>query len=85
MYTRIGGVVSQDKAYTLGVLLKLVGVYEAEWGNLGLDIPEESISSCMFVLFFCLGEIQGHEAVCTNLATLRSRGPLLDASSPIRG
>jgi hypothetical protein len=71
MCARIGDVVGQDKAYTLGVVLKLLGMYEAEWGDLGLGMAEESLSACMFLLVTCLGGMRGYEAVWTDLATLR--------------
>ena len=71
MCARIGDVVDQDKAYTLAVVLKLLGMFEAEWGDLGLDMPEASISACMFLLLTCLGGMRGYEAVWTDLAALR--------------
>ena len=71
MCARIGDVVDQDKAYTLAVVHKLLGMFEAEWGDLGLDMPEASISACMFLLVTCLGGMRGYEAVWTDLATLR--------------
>ena len=67
----IGNVVSQDKAYTIKVLLKLVSMFEAEWSDLGLDIPLESICACIFLLLTCLGGMRGYEAVWTDLAALR--------------
>ena len=47
---RIGDVVSQNKAYTIQVVLKLVSMLEAEWSDLGLDISLESICACVFLL-----------------------------------
>ena len=68
---RIGDVVDQDKAYTLAVLLRLLDMYEAEWGDLGMAMLEEHLSVCMFLLVTCLGGMQEYEAVLTDLATLR--------------
>ena len=71
MCARIGDVVGQDKAYTIQVLLKLVSMFKAEWNDLGMDIPLESICACVFLLLTCLGGMRGYEAVWTDLATLR--------------
>ena len=57
MCTCIGDVVSQDKAYTIQVLLKLVSMFEAGWSDLGLNMPLESICACLFLLLTCLGGI----------------------------
>jgi hypothetical protein len=55
MCARISDVVDQDKAYTLASVMKLLEMFDAEWGDLGLDMPEASISACMFLLMSCLG------------------------------
>ena len=70
MNARIGDVVSQDKAYTIQVLLKQFSIFKAEWGDLGLDIPFESIRTCMFLFLTCLGGMRGYEAIWTDLAAL---------------
>ena len=46
MGARIGDIVSQDRAYTIGILLKLLSMFELEWSNFGMDMPLESICSC---------------------------------------
>ena len=51
---RTGDIVSQDRAYTLPVLLGLLEMYEEEWERLELEMPVNSISSCMFLLVSCL-------------------------------
>ena len=71
MNARIGDVASQDKAYTIQFLLKLVSMFEAQWSDLGLDIPLESICACIFPLLTCLGGMRGYEVVWTDLAALR--------------
>ena len=54
---RSGDIISQDRAYTLEVLLALLlEMYEEEWRRLGAAMPLESICSCMFLLVSCLGE-----------------------------
>ena len=46
-------------------------MFEAEWTDLGMDIPLESICACIFLLLTCLGGMRGYEAVWTDLAALR--------------
>jgi hypothetical protein len=55
MCARIRDVIVQDKVYTLAVLLKLLSMYEVEWGDLGMSMTEEHLSACMFLLVTCLG------------------------------
>ena len=52
---RMGDIVRQDRAYTIGVLLKMLGMFEAEYQDLGDDMPLQSIKACMFLLLTCLG------------------------------
>ena len=68
---RTGDIVSQDRAYTIGVLLALLEMYEEEWERLELEMPINSISSCMFLLVSCLGGMRGFEVVWTDLGALR--------------
>jgi hypothetical protein len=68
---RIGDVTKQDRAFTIQILLKLLSMYEAEFNDLGYDMPLESMYSCMFLLLTCLGGMRGYEAVWTDLAALR--------------
>ena len=60
----------QDRAFSIGVLLKLLTMYEQEYQDLGTEMPINSIWSCMFLLLTCLGGIRGYEAVWTDLAVL---------------
>lgn len=68
---RMGDVVSQDRAYTIEVLLALVQMFEEEWETHYLRIPLVSISACMFLLVSSLGGMRGFEVVWTDLAALR--------------
>ena len=52
---RSGDIVSQDRAYTLEVLLALLEMYEEEWQRLGLKMPLVSMCAFMFLLVSCLG------------------------------
>lgn len=46
---RIGNVVSQDRAFTLDVLLALLDMYEEEWQVHKYLIPKKAICTCMFL------------------------------------
>jgi len=67
---RMWDVVSQDRAFTIEVLLALVQMYEEEWETFYLRMPLVSVSTCMFLLVTCLGGMQGFGAVWTDLAAL---------------
>ena len=67
----MGDIVCQDRAYTIGVLLKLVEMFEGQWQDQGLDMPVKDINACMFLLVCCLGKIRCFEAIWTNLEALR--------------
>jgi hypothetical protein len=68
---RMGDIVSQDRAYSIQVLHKLLESYELEWQKHGYTIPLGIISSCMFLLVSCLGGMRGFEVMWTDLAALR--------------
>ena len=68
---RMGDIVSQDRAYTIQVLHKLLQSYEVDWANHGYAIPLGIISSCMFLLVSCLGGMRGFEVMWTDLGALR--------------
>ncbi len=51
----MGDVVSQDRAFTIEVLLALLEMYEEEWETYYLRMPLVSVSVCMFLLVTCLG------------------------------
>ena len=63
--------VSQDRAYTIEVLLALLEMFEEEWQRHYLQIPLVAICACMFLLVSSLGGMRGFEVVWTNLAALR--------------
>ena len=67
---RMGDVVSQDRAYSIDVLLKLLEMYEEEWDTYGYQIPLRTICACMFLLVSCLGGMRGYEVVWTDMAAL---------------
>ena len=66
----MGDIVHQDRALTIAVLHKLLEMYEAEWESHRFGMNSLSIHACMFLLLTCLGNIQGYEAVWTDLAAL---------------
>jgi hypothetical protein len=68
---RMGDVVSQDRAYSIEVLLKLLEMFEEEWQTHGYAISVNSICACMFLLVSCLGGMRGFEVVWTDMAALR--------------
>ena len=68
---RMGDIVSQDRAYSIQVLHKLLQSYELEWERHGYAIPLGILSSCMFLLVSCLGGMRGFEVMWTDLAALR--------------
>ena len=67
----MGDVVSQDRAYTIEVLLALLEMYEEEWQTFYLCMPLNSICACRFLLVSSLGGMRGFEVVWTDLAALR--------------
>ena len=69
--SRMGDVVSQDRAFTLEILLALLEMYELEWQEHKYEMPMVSMYSVMFLLITCLGGMRGYEAVWTDLGALR--------------
>ena len=67
----MGDIVQQDRAYSLEVVHKLLGMFENEYTDFGDAMPYAHISACMFLLVTCLGGMRGYEAVWTDLAALR--------------
>ena len=63
------GFVSQDRAYTLELLLALLEMYGLEWQEHGYSTPMISIYS---ICLTCLGgmHVYEYEAVWTNLGSL---------------
>ncbi len=68
---RMGDVITQDRAYTIEVLLALLEMYKEEWQTYYLQMPLLSVCACMFLLVSCLRGMQGFEVVWTDLAALR--------------
>jgi hypothetical protein len=66
----MGDMVSQDRAYTIEVLLALLDMFEQEWQTYYLDIPLTSLSACMFLLVSSLGGMRGFKVVWRDLTTL---------------
>ncbi len=56
----MGDIVRQDRAYSIGVLLKLLSMYEAEYQDFCDDIPMVSMQAVMFFLLTCLGGMRGY-------------------------
>ena len=50
----MGDIVSQDRAFTIGVVLKLLSMFEVEYQEKG-ENNVHSLCSCMFLLLTCLG------------------------------
>jgi hypothetical protein len=67
----MGDIVSQDRAYTIKVPLALIEVIEEEWQTFYLQISVFLMSTCMFLLVYCIGGMRGFEVVWTDLAALR--------------
>ena len=67
---RMEDVVSQDRVFTIEVLLALLQMYEEEWETYYLRMLLVSVSACMFLLVTCLGGMRGYEVVWTALAAL---------------
>lgn len=67
---RMGDIVSQDRAYTIQVLHKLLESYQKEWTAKQYDMSFQSLSACMFLLVSCLGGMRGFEVMWTDLAAL---------------
>lgn len=67
----MGDVVSQDRAYTLEIIHKLLESYEAEWQEQGFEMPLKTVCSVMFLLVASLGGMRGFEVMWTDLAALR--------------
>ena len=51
----MGDVVSQDRAYTVEIVLALLDMYEAEWKEHRYQMPLVSMYSVMLLLITCLG------------------------------
>ncbi len=60
---RMGDIVSQDRAYTIEILLALLEMYKEEWQTYYVQMPLVSVCACMFLLVSCLGGMQGFEVV----------------------
>jgi hypothetical protein len=54
----MGDIVSQDKAYTIEGLHKLLSQYKQEWMAHDLNMEMEAISACMFLLVSSLGHVR---------------------------
>ena len=67
---RMGDIVSQDRAFTIDVVLKLLSMFELEYQEKGGNRDVHSLCSCMFLLLTCLGGTRGYEAVWTDLSAL---------------
>jgi hypothetical protein len=67
----MGDIISQDRAYTIEILLALLEMYEEEWQMYYVQMPLVSVCACMFLLVSCLAGMQGFEVVWTDLAALR--------------
>ena len=55
----MGDVIRQDRAYTIGMLHKLLQMYEQEYQDARGEMDDESMHAVMFLLLTCLGEIWG--------------------------
>jgi hypothetical protein len=67
----MGDIVSQDKAYTIKVLHKLLSENKQEWMAHDLNMEMEAIRACMFLLVSSLGGMRGFKVMWTDLAALR--------------
>ena len=69
--TRMGDAVSQDRAYSIEIMHKLLELFESEWEDLGFNMAAHDLSACMLLLVSCLGGMRGFEVLWTDLGTLR--------------
>ena len=59
----MGDIVRQDRAYTIGLVNKILSIFEVEYHDKGDSMLLKLISICMFFLVSCLGGIRGYDAV----------------------
>jgi hypothetical protein len=68
---RMGDIVTQDRAYTIGIVHAIIQMFEEQFMEEGYDMPVRDMEAVMFFLASCLGGFRGYETVWTDLGALR--------------
>lgn len=69
--TRLGDVVTQDRAYSIEIVLQVIQMYEDHFQQEGYTIPIRVMEAAMFFMISCFGGFRGFETVWTDLGALR--------------
>jgi hypothetical protein len=67
----MGDIVHQDRAYTLAIVLAIVGMFEEQFQSQGYEMPNRDTEAVMFFIASCMGGFRGYETVWTDLGALR--------------
>jgi hypothetical protein len=68
---RMGDIVHQDRAYTLAIMLAIVGMFEEQFQAQGYEMPIRDMEAVMFFIASCMGGFCGYETVWTDLGALQ--------------
>jgi len=68
---RMGDIVTQDRAYSIEVVLAMIEMFEEQFQAQGYSIPIRDMEAIMFFIASCFGGFRGYETVWTDLAALR--------------
>ena len=68
---RMGDIVSQDRAYSIDIVLYIINMFEEQFQEQGYNIPLSDMEAAMFFMISCFGGFRGYETVWTDLAALR--------------
>jgi hypothetical protein len=67
----MGDIVHQDRAYTLAIVLAIVGMFEEQFQSQGYEMPNRDMEAVMFFIDSCMGGFRGYETVWTDVGALR--------------
>ena len=67
----MGDIVTQDRAYSIEVVLAMIEMFEEQFQEQGYSIPVRDMEAIMFFIASCFGGFRGYETVWTDLAALR--------------
>lgn len=68
---RMGDIVTQDRAYTIEIVLAVIQMYEDNFQQEGFNMNISTFEAAMFFMISCFGGFRGFETVWTDLAALR--------------
>lgn len=68
---RMGDIVTQDRAYTIEIVLAVIQMYEDNFQQEGFNMSILTFEAAMFFMISCFGGFRGFETVWTDLAALR--------------